>query len=86
MKGARRDMGLGTYPAVSLAEARIAAAEARKLIAQNADPLAARAAARKASKPIPTFRDVARIVIDEAKSKSTNAKVRYQWERHLGEA
>ena len=25
-------------------------------------------------------------MIDEAKSKSTNAKVRYQWERHLGEA
>jgi integrase len=86
MNGARRDMGLGAYPAVSLAEARIAAADARKQIAQNADPLAARAAARKASKPIPTFRDVARIVIDEAKSKSTNAKVRYQWERHLGEA
>jgi integrase len=86
MNGARRDMGLGAYPAVSLAEARIAAAAARKQIAQNADPLAARAAARKAAKPIPTFRDVARIVIDEAKSKSTNAKVRYQWERHLGEA
>jgi integrase len=86
INSARRDMGLGAYPAVSLAEARIAAADARKQIAQNADPLAARAAARKASKPIPTFRDVARIVIDEAKSKSTNAKVRYQWERHLGEA
>jgi hypothetical protein len=25
-------------------------------------------------------------VIDEAKRKSANAKVRYQWERHLGEA
>jgi integrase len=86
MNGARRDMGLGAYPAVSLAEARIAAADARKLIAQNADPLAARAAARKAAEPIPTFRDIARIVIDEAKSKSMNAKVQYQWERHLGEA
>jgi hypothetical protein len=86
MNGARRDMGLGAYPAVSLAEARIAAADARKQIAQNADPLAARAAARKAAKPIPTFRDVARIVIDEAKSKSMNSKVQYQWERHLGEA
>jgi integrase len=85
MNGARRDMGLGSYPAVSLAEARMAAADARKQIAQDVDPLAARAAARKAAKPIPTFRDISRIVIDEAKRKSTNAKVRYQWERHLGE-
>ena len=86
MNGARRDMGLGSYPAVTLSEARIAAADARKLIAQNVDPLDARAASRKAAKPIPTFRDIAQIVIDEAKRKSTNAKVRYQWERHLGEA
>ncbi len=86
INGARRDMGLGSYPAVSLADARIAAADARKQIAQDVDPLAARAAARKAAKPIPTFRDIAQIVIEEAKRKSTNAKVRYQWERHLGEA
>ena len=86
INGARRDMGLGSYPAVTLAEARIAAADARKQIAHDVDPLAARAAARKAAKPIPSFRDIAQIVIEEAKRKSTNAKVRYQWERHLGEA
>ena len=85
LNGARRDMGLGSYPAVSLAEARMAAADARKQIAQDVDPLAARAAAKKASARIPTFRDIAQIVIDDAKRKSTNAKVRYQWERHLGE-
>jgi integrase len=56
------------------------------LISQNVDPLDARAVSRKAAKPIPTFQDVARIVIDEAQRKSTNAKVRYQWERHLGPA
>ena len=48
--------------------------------------MASRAAARKAAKPIPTFRDIAQIVIEAAKRRSTNAKVRYQWERHLGEA
>lgn len=84
MAGARHDMGLGSYPAVTLAEARIAAADARKQIAQGIDPLGARAAARKAAKPIPTFREVAQEVIAEAQLKSTNAKVRYQWERHLG--
>jgi integrase len=86
MNGARHDMGLGSYPAVTLSEARIAAADARKLIAQNLDPLNARTASRKAAKPIPTFQDIAQIVIAEAQRKSTNAKVRYQWERHLGSA
>jgi Arm DNA-binding domain len=86
LNGARRDMGLGAYPAVTLAEARIAAADARKLIAHDVDPLNARAASRKAAKPIPTFGDIAQIVIAEAQRKSANAKVRYQWERHLGAA
>jgi integrase len=86
LNGARRDMGLGSYPAVTLAESRIAAADARKLIAQHVDPLDARVASRKAAKPIPTFGDIAQIVIAEAQRKSTNAKVRYQWERHLGAA
>ena len=76
MNGARRDMGLGSYPAVTLSEARIAAADARKLIAQNVDPLNARAASRKAAKPIPTFQDIAQVVIAEAQRKSTNVKVR----------
>jgi hypothetical protein len=33
-----------------------------------------------------TFGDIAQLVIADAQSKSTNAKVRYQWERHLGPA
>ena len=84
--GARHDMGLGSYPVVTLAEARIAAADARKLIAQDVDPLGARVASRKAAKPIPTFEEIAQVVIAEAQRRSTNAKVRYQWERHLGSA
>ena len=71
---------------MTLAEARIGAADARKLIAQGVDPLGARAASRKAAKPIPTFQEIAQVVIAEAQRKSTNAKVRYQWERHLGSA
>jgi integrase len=86
LNGARHDMGLGSYPAVALSQARIAAADARKLIAQDVDPLNARAASRKAAKPIPTFQEIARMVIAEAQRRSTNAKVRYQWERHLGSA
>lgn len=82
--GARRDMGLGSYPSVGLSEARIAAADARKLMAQGVDPIQTRQAARKAGKRVPTFQEIAELVIADARTKSSNAKVRYQWERHLG--
>jgi hypothetical protein len=53
------------------------------LIARGSDPLATRAAARKsarqAQKPIPTFGEIAKLVIADAQAKSTNAKARYQW-------
>src|ERR1700677_5390140 len=59
LNGARRDMGLGSYPAVTLAEARLAAADARKLIAQDVERVDARADVRKAATPIATFREIA---------------------------
>jgi integrase len=86
LNGVRRDMGLGPYPAVSLSDARFAAADARKLIARGIDPLDDRKASRKAERSVPTFGDIAKTVIADAQSKSSNAKVRYQWERHLGAA
>jgi len=46
--GKSRYMGLGSYPEVSLADARILAADARKLSAVGKDPLAARDAEREA--------------------------------------
>lgn len=84
--GKRRDMGLGPYPEVGLAAARQAAAQARSQAAQKVDPLAARAIARKGAEPIPTFADIAKDVIEEAQARTTNAKVAYQWDRHLGPA
>ncbi len=45
------------------------------------DPAEARKAAEKAAKPIPTFKDIAVLVIADAQPKAANAKVRYQWER-----
>ena len=77
-------MGLGSYPARGLADARIAAADARKLIASGIDPIESRELARMSQKPTPTFTEIAALVIAEAQRKSTNEKVRYQWERHLG--
>ena len=87
LNGVRRDMGLGPYPAIGLSDARIAAAaDARKLIARGFDPLDDRKASRKAERPVPTFGDIAKTVIADAQSKSSNVKVRYQWKRHLGAA
>ena len=77
-------MGLGPYPAIGLSDARIAAADGRKLMARGVDPLDDRKASRKAERPVPTFGDIAKTVIADAQSKSNNTKVRYQWERHLG--
>ena len=44
-----REMGLGPYPTVSLGQARMLAAEQRKVLASAADPLATRDAAKKRS-------------------------------------
>jgi integrase len=86
VRGVRRDKGLGSYPEVGLKEARGRAGADRGLIAKGVDPIDERRAARKTSKPVPTFGDIAQLVIADAQGKSTNAKVRYQWERHLGPA
>jgi integrase len=86
VSGVRKDKGLGAYPSVGLKDARDRATAARRLVARGVDPIDADRAARKAAKPIPTFREIAKLVIEDAQSKSVNAKVRYQWERHLGPA
>ncbi|MEQ1881120.1 MAG: integrase arm-type DNA-binding domain-containing protein [Burkholderiales bacterium] len=44
--GARREMGLGRWPDVTIAEARERAAEARRQVRDGADPIAERQAAR----------------------------------------
>jgi integrase len=82
----RRVIGLGSYPAVSLADARAKAAEVHALIDKGIDPFEARKAAERAGRPVPTFAEIANLVIDDAQARSTNAKVRYQWARHLGPA
>src|SRR5271165_6585034 len=69
VNGVRRDKGLGSYPAVGLKEARAKATADRALIAKGLDPIEEQRAARKAEKPLPTFGDVARLVIADAQSK-----------------
>jgi len=59
--GKSREMGLGAYPAVSLAEARILAADARKLTAVGKDPLSARDAEREAHREAQRLREAKRM-------------------------
>jgi len=84
LEGRRTDMGLGPYPAISLADARGAASDARRQVAQKISPIAARKASRRASKPVPTFSDVAARVIEDIAAQSTNEKVKYRAKLLLG--
>jgi integrase len=84
MNGVRRDMGLGSYPEIGLKEARQRTADARRMIEAGKGPIDGRQAAQTAAKPLPTFGEIAALVISDAQARTTNEKVKYQWERHLG--
>jgi integrase len=80
-RGKRREMGLGR---MGLKEAREMAEEVRRQIRKGIDPITARKTARATTASIPTFEAIAAEVIADAQTKSTNDKVRYQWELLLG--
>ncbi len=80
-RGKRREMGLGR---MGLKDAREAADEVRRQIRKGIDPIAARRHDRGAKAAIPTFETIAAQVIADARARSTNDKVRYQWELLLG--
>jgi integrase len=77
----RRDMGLGSAAAISLADARELAAEARKLVASGRDPIAEREARRRAArgKKAGSFAALARELIETQEVNWRNAKHRQQW-------
>jgi integrase len=70
--GRRRDCGLGSYPSISLAEARDKARELRKAIKAGQDPRA------KAAKVL-TFKEAARRLIELKRPGWRNAKHAAQW-------
>ena len=83
LDGKAREMGLGRYPDISLAEARLIAAEARKLKATGIDPIANREAVRtkgrlEAARSV-TFRYCAESYITAQKPSWKNAKHADQW-------
>jgi integrase len=79
--GKRREMGLGR---MGLKEATEAAEEVRRRIRKGIDPITARRHDRSNKASIPTFEIIAAEVIADAQERSTNDKVRYQWELLLG--
>lgn len=89
LNGKRGEMGLGGYPAISLAEAREKAAEARRLVKQGINPIEARNAARAAEKAAivkanggMTFTKAAEEYIATAKAGITE-KARKAWTQQI---
>lgn len=83
LDGKRRDMGLGPYPDISLAEARRKAAEHRNQRRDGIDPLDAKVAQRQAQRVAAakgrTFRDCATEFIEKHQAGWRNPKHRQQW-------
>ena len=79
--GRRRDIGLGGFPSVSLAQARAKAADHRAAIAQGRDPVA-----EKRALAMPTFREAAHTVHEANRPRWRNDKHSVSWmqtlERH----
>jgi|LGOV01.1.fsa_nt_gb integrase len=76
--GKRNEMGLGAYPAVSLAKARILAADNREIIAEGRNPIEER---RKDT--VPTFGECADQFIASMETQWRNEKHRAQWRMTL---
>jgi integrase len=87
INGKRRDMGLGPYPAVSLALAREKAAEHRAQRRAGTDPIEAKAAERQAQQIVKakgrTFNEVAEEYISRNEAGWRNATHRQQWRNTL---
>lgn len=74
--GRRRDIGIGSLKSVDLGDAREAAHQIRRQIAQGLDPIAER---KRERQEIPNFRRAAKIVHDEHKASWKNGKHQSQW-------
>lgn len=84
-EGKLKEMGLGGYPLHSLAEARKAAEDARKLVKQGRNPIEVRRQAKDTADGIPEFGAFAEEVIVSLESQWRNEKHRSQWRNTLSE-
>lgn len=74
--GRRRDIGLGSYPEVSLAEARERAVELRRMVRDGLDPIEERRKLRQAKV---TFEEAAELCWENKKLSFRNGKHADQW-------
>lgn len=83
----RREMGLGGYPEVSLADARTLARQARQKVRDGLDPIEERRAARSAllasAGKVMTFEDASDAMIASKQAEWKNPKSRDQWKATL---
>ncbi|MBB3236129.1 tyrosine-type recombinase/integrase [Phyllobacterium endophyticum] len=79
--GRRRAMGLGGYPAVSLAKARLVAAEAKASVVNGIDPFSLRQ-----KETVPCFSECVDLFLKVNRPAWRNEKHSAQWEMTLGEA
>ena len=77
--GKAREMGLGSFPAVSLAEARDKALSERKLASNGLDPITERNRRAQMAAAVPTFGEVSDDYIAAHAANWRNAKHRDQW-------
>ena len=74
----RREMGLGRWPDVSIAEARERAAEARKTLRDGLDPISERSKRTLAPKAV-TLEEAARRCFEAKKAELKNENARKRW-------
>lgn len=78
-RGRLKEMGLGSFNAVTLAKAREKAAEARALLAEGISPLEA----KRAQAAIPTFGELVEEFLTAKEGEWSNEKHRAQWRSTL---
>jgi integrase len=83
--GKSRDMGVGAFPAISLAEARRLSIQIREKLAGNIDPLQSKRKDQEArlEREITTFRFCAEQYIEAQQAEWKNAKHKQQWSNTL---
>ena len=85
MHGRSYEMGLGSYPAISLKDARAKHAKQRKLFIDGKNPIVTRKSqiATTRAKEARTFSDVAEMLIQSKRAAWTNTKSEHQWRSSL---
>lgn len=83
VRGRCRTLGIGSYPVVTLKDARAVALENLRLARQGVDPIQARRAARR----VPTLAQASHIVVEIRRSKWSNPRQQKLWvasmQRHV---